>query len=77
MGGKPMAFLFGHGEPFIMAFFLMADNSSSSFPGYAIATRRGGREHGRQEIAETNTSAGNILTLGPSPLMGEGWGEGE
>jgi len=26
---------------------------------------------------EPNTSAGNILTLGPSPLMGEGWGEGE
>jgi hypothetical protein len=22
MGGNPMAFLFGHGEPFIMAFFL-------------------------------------------------------
>jgi len=33
MGGKPMAFLFGHGEPFIMAFFLIADSLSSLLRG--------------------------------------------
>jgi hypothetical protein len=36
-----MAFLFGHGEPFIMAFFLIADPGSENRSG-----------NGRQEGAE-------------------------